>query len=137
MIDARDTRTLRAQFDALLVQKEIPLRIRSDHRKWLRYCKILETSMDSKGQESQVFCPVQRLKEKGQTSQRHQVSHGISIGYGMATSHLNDPKVCEQIIRSYLTIKPELTFPAKTRLWSRRPENTGVTISMRPVRRKP
>jgi site-specific recombinase XerD len=62
---------LRAQFDALLVQKEIPLRFHSDHRKWLRYyLDFCHKYGSERSKKSSLLGFVRKLKEKGQTSRQ-------------------------------------------------------------------
>jgi integron integrase len=125
---------LRAQFDALLVQKKIPPRFHSDYRKWLRYyLDFCDKYGFERSKKSSLLDFVRKLKEKGQTGhQEEQASHAISIFhdfYGVAGGHLNDLKVAEQSGKPFLTKSAEIA--SKNFDWSSLYKGLNAEIKLR------
>ncbi len=69
------------QFDADLEKKAVPLPIRADYRKWLRYYLDFRAKYqlpDSRSEQVRLF--VEKLREKNQTSkQQEQAAHALSL----------------------------------------------------------
>jgi hypothetical protein len=68
-------------FDAIMEKKSIPLRLRTDYRKWLRYFldfRAKYTPPDSRSDQVRLF--IQKLKSKGQSQQQlGQAAQAVSL----------------------------------------------------------
>lgn len=69
------------QFDTDLEKNAVPLSIRADYRKWLRYYLDFRAKYqlpDSRSEQVRLF--VEKLREKNQTSnQQEQAAHALSL----------------------------------------------------------
>ena len=78
---------IRAQFDTMLIEKNIPKSAHADYRKWLRYYLDFchKYHFDNSKKES-LTCFIKKIRDERQTSgQQKQVQQAISIYYEVAT----------------------------------------------------
>jgi len=76
---------IRAQFDIMLIEKNIPKSAHTDYRKWLRYyLNFCFKYHHEKSKKESLSHFIKKLKDKNQTEQQQkQAFHAVSIFYGI------------------------------------------------------